>query len=234
MARVHPQDNVDVVQAARRTARYDCEFVLDEVEPADLSPIALSYSSKESGEKAIADALAKGPDAPLSRLLAAVVEVQKVTARLDFAVDDYDRPVVRGEAVAEILMPCQRCLEDVPLTLRAPLHSLIWLGSDLPSMVAQELALGEADLIVSPTAAVSFAALVEDDLLLALPERVCQQDDCPRAPVLSYPVPGSDLANSDTHAQRLESGQGEQKILADDRQMPFAGLRDLLDKRSDS
>ncbi len=230
MARVHPQDNVEVLQAARREARYDCEFILDGVEPADLSPVAISYSSKEIGEKAIAEKLAEGPDAPLSRLVAAVSGVQAVTASLVFAVDDYDRPVVSGEARAEILMPCQRCLDEVAVTLTAPLHSVIWVGSELPDKLGKELAFGDADLIVSGATSVSFATLIEDDLLLALPEKVCQLEDCPKAPVLTYPAPGSHVASANT----LQSGREAEDNLADDRQLPFAGLRDLLDDGSDS
>lgn len=227
MARVHPQDSVDVQQAARREARYDCEFVIDAVVPADLSPVSLPYSSKEGGEKAIADKVAEGGDAPLGRLVSAVAELQNVTARLEFGLDDYDRPVVTGAVNASVSLPCQRCLEEVSVALETPLHSVIWLGAEPPS---KELALGPADVIVSQTTAVPFAVLVEDDLLLALPDRVCQQDDCPRAPVLTYPASGGD-ASLDTATQ---GGQGERKELASDRQLPFAGLRDLLNDDADS
>lgn len=229
MARVHPQDSVDVLQAARRNATYDCEFVIDAVIPADLSPVALPYSDKVSGEQAILDKVAQGADKPLSRLVAALVELHGVTAKLEFSLDDYDRPVVRGRAAADVLLPCQRCTEEVAVTLATPLHSLIWLSAEPP---AKELALGAADLIVSRSATVSFAALVEDDLLLALPDRVCQQADCPQAPVLSYPAQVQKVSPSSP--QTAGASGGDEKQVASDRQLPFAGLRDLLDDAADT
>lgn len=236
MARVHPQDNVDVLQAARREATYECEFVIDAVVPADLSPVSLPYSDKASGEKAIADKVAQGRDQPLSRLVAALAGLRRITASLGFSLDDYDRPVVRGEVTAEVVLPCQRCLEEVPITLAAPLHSVIWLSVEPP---AKELALGCADLIISPTTTVSFAALVEDDLLLALPDRVCQQDDCPRVPILSYPARSqTGQGTQASHAKARDDdddddNDDDKEPLGSDRQLPFAGLRDLLDDSAD-
>jgi len=236
MARVHPQDSVDVLQAARRNATYDCEFVLDAVRPANLSEASHSVT--------------QGADEPMSRLVAAVAGLQRVAARFEFGLDDYARPVVRGEVTADVLLPCQRCLEEVSVRLATPLHSVIWLSAEPP---AKELALAEADLVVSRTASVSFAALVEDDLLLALPDRVCQQDDCAQAPVLSYPAQSqqgsqgrpqtagaSDLKDKyedkdkDKDKDKDRHRQIREEQVASDRQLPFAGLRDLLDDAADT
>jgi len=198
MARVHPQDTVDVPLAARRNAAYDCEFILDVVPH------------------------------PLGRLIEAVEELVTVSAQFEVATDDYGRPRVTGQAQAKVVMPCQRCLEEVQTDVTATLEQVIWFGEELPV----ELATSELDVMLSSTKEMTFAALVEDDLLLALPQQLCQVEDCERLPVLAYPAPGytseSGVAAGSAGDQGGDQDGDQEDSLPDDRQRPFAGLKDLL------
>ena len=194
MARVHPQDTVDVPLAARRNAAYDCEFVLN-----------VGRSS-------------------MDRLAAVVDNLIAVDAQFELSMDDYGRPRIVGQAKACVVMPCQRCLEEVQTDVTATLEQVIWFGEELPV----ELATSELDVMLSSTKEMTFAALVEDDLLLALPQQVCQVEDCERLPVLAYPAPGYTSQSGVTAGSVGDQDGNQEDSLPDDRQRPFAGLKDLL------
>ena len=204
MASVHPQDTVDVPLAARRSASYDCEFILDDVHPC--------------------------------RLAAAVDVLIGLEARFQLTLDDHGRPRIEGRAKARVKMPCQRCLEGVEIDVGADLGSVIWFGDEPPA----EWADFDCDVIVSESSEMTFAALIEDDLLLALPQQVCRVSDCPRLPVLTYPAEGYTAGSRQAGKARkagedaLNGPEGQvNDDLADDRQRPFAGLKELLDGQTD-
>jgi len=178
---------------------------------------------------------------PFGRLVEAVESLIAVNARFELATDDYGRPQVTGQVEATVVMPCQRCLEGVQIEVKAPLGQVICFGDAVP----EELAKADADVMVSSTREMSFAALVEDDLLLALPQQICQKEDCERLPVLAYPAPGYTAAavgsgrGADRDAQAAEnaanadSSESTDADLPDDRQRPFSGLKDLLNSQSE-
>lgn len=214
MVRVHPQDTLDVPLAARREASYDCQFVLDAVRP-------VAWVDPADPDGAAID------DTPLGRLAGSVEQLLAVSASFGLSLDDYGRPCLQGSANARVVLPCQRCLEDVEMDIQAELGSVIWQGTEPPT----ELAQSELDVILCPNSQMSYAALIEDDLLLALPQQVCQLEDCPRLPALQFPAPGFAAADR----MQKQSGQPleEEDTLADDRQRPFTGLRDLLNSNKD-
>lgn len=225
MAPVHPQDTVDVPLAARREAHYDCEFALDAVEPVQwVDPAPVTGAG-------VAELEPLPADAPLGRLAGSVEALLAVSANFSLSFDDHGRPLLQGLAKATVVQPCQRCLESVEIRVQATLASVIWLGSEPPS----ELTNGELDVILSPNSEMSFAELVEDDLLLAIPQQACQLDECPRLPEFKFPAPGYVAAGG--AQQRLgpddRAAEATEDELADDRQRPFAGLRDLLGGQSD-
>lgn len=87
-----------------------------------------------------------------------------VTVALRFGIDDGGQPGITGEVVATLQMACQRCLQSMPLEVRAAVS----LGIVRSSEQAQELPAQYEPLIVDDDP-VSVAALVEDELILALP-----------------------------------------------------------------
>jgi|GEM_PF-2866996 len=214
MAQVHPQDTVDVTQAARLGSVYDCEF--------NLAGVVAVIDAPSSSEPAIAvDQDVSEQDLPLSRLAAAVERLFAVTARFEFGRDDYGRCVVRGTAEARVALPCQRCLNAVEQVVTTELASIVWLGTQPPD----ELQNTEQDVVLTQSSQMTFSALVEDDLLLALPQQVCQNEDCPDAPAELRGVPDEALPGAEG---KSDAGS----TLAGDRQRPFADLKDMLESQA--
>jgi uncharacterized protein len=118
-------------------------------------------------------------------LLHQVLGGDAVDVELSFVRDEQGRCRVRGTVDGELSLECQRCLEpvarrvhtDIDLCVVASEHAAQQIEPDLNPFVLEG---GEATL----------ATLVEDDVLLSLPVRVCELgDDCPLRPTLDYPAP---------------------------------------------
>jgi uncharacterized protein len=106
----------------------------------------------------------KVPVAELTRLREAGVLVDEVEGDLEFSLDEQRERVVRGFIRLRAMLPCQRCLELMPLDLRCDVHVAMVrdeeASRDLPSsydpwVVADE----EADVY----------DLIEEEILLNLP-----------------------------------------------------------------
>ncbi len=113
-----------------------------------------------------------------------------------------DWPAARLAVTAEVVMTCQRCLGSVRRTLAA----------DTEVVFAAEGAQGlpeGSDVVTGDPHRIDFAALVEDELLLALPI-----------------IPQHEAGEACT----LPAGEGDDADTSDTAEMrrPFAGLKDLL------
>jgi uncharacterized protein len=130
------------------------------------------------------------PLAALPRLSAEVAHgaagsLSDVAVALRFFCDEQGRARVRGHASTTVGLSCQRCLEPVLRELEIEID--LWLVRT--DEQAQRLS-PEQEPCVLWDERVAVAVLVEDDLLLALPEQVCLNfDDCANAPALAYPAP---------------------------------------------
>jgi uncharacterized metal-binding protein YceD (DUF177 family) len=79
------------------------------------------------------------------------------------------------------------------------------------------------DILVVAGVNLDMVELVEDELLLALPDRVCTDDDCAHMPVMRF----GEAAGDDVDTQ----GSGKAS-----RRFPFAGLKEAIqasDKEQD-
>ena len=106
--------------------------------------------------------------------------------RLSFRLDDSGRVHVTGQCAADAVVACGRCVEDVPVRLRAAIDArLVRTEAEARALIA------DSDVIVAPKREVSVAALIEDDLLLSVPEAGCgDPEQCHNAPPMEYP-PGA-------------------------------------------
>ncbi len=105
-----------------------------------------------------------------------------VTLNLQFGLDDQGRCRVRGAAEVTAHVRCHRCLRRVERALDVAIDLAV-VQSD---QEAHELT-PELDVMVLAERETSVAALVEDDLILAVPSRVCDREDaCEYAPALRY------------------------------------------------
>lgn len=99
------------------------------------------------------------------RLADAVIEISEpIMADLNFDVADQGRKVVHVSATTTVLIACQRCLEPIALPLAIDtMLGIVW-SEDQAKSLPKEL-----EPWVVEEEAGNIAALVEDELLLALP-----------------------------------------------------------------
>lgn len=115
------------------------------------------------------------------------------------------KPAVRAEARATVALPCQWCEQAVSREVQLSCEVLL---AEHEAQASDWSAEGDT-LPVVVVAGTEFdaAALIEDELILALPGRVCTDSDCPRRPAASY-------------GKAVQDTPG-----------PLAGLRQLLDAK---
>ena len=130
----------------------------------------------------------------------ACVEVQ-----LAFSRDENDHVRMQGQASITTDVACHRCGESITTAIVADIDARIVRSEELASDLAHD-----ADVIVVTDNPVSVTELIEDDLIMSIPWRVCeQQEDCPNL--------------FEGEAQEPNDGDSD-----DSMQRPFANLRQLL------
>ena len=99
------------------------------------------------------------------RLADAVLEIlEPITASLSFDINDRGHRSVSGSAVTSVNIDCHRCLEPMQLPLKAELDVEIVWSEDSARNVPRD-----CDPWVVETESADIIALVEEELLLALP-----------------------------------------------------------------
>ncbi len=111
-----------------------------------------------------ADLKADLPADGMNRLRQAAIPPETVMARLRLRRDAAGRTLARVNVGATVTMTCQRCLESVTLPIDAESDLIVE-----PRAREQEGDPEGADILVAPGWRLDVAALVEDELLLALP-----------------------------------------------------------------
>ena len=113
--------------------------------------------------------------AHLSRLAETVAGVGPVAYEVHGGFSERGKPCLRIRASAELELTCQRCLESLPYPVQ--------VDSELElSESEQEMALAEDDIDrVLATQTMDVAHLVEDEILLALPDAPRHADCAPPA-----------------------------------------------------
>ncbi|MBV1906554.1 MAG: DUF177 domain-containing protein [Pseudomonadales bacterium] len=107
---------------------------------------------------------------------------QSVDFYLNFAFDDQSLAAVRGRVKSHINLVCQRCLREVTRELEVQVD-LIVLESE-----EQASELNHLDSIVVASDSISVVDLIEDDLILGVPEQVCPAfKDCYYKPQSQHP-----------------------------------------------
>ncbi len=149
------------------------------------------------------------PVATFNRLVREISTDSKfVKVQLAFSCDENDHIRLQGEASFSANVACHRCGESMTTTIRADIDARIVRSEELASTLAQD-----SDVIVVTDNPVSVVELIEDDLIMSIPWRVCnQQDDCPNL--------------SQRETQEYKDGDSD-----DATQKPFANLRQLLNDR---
>ena len=150
--------------------------------------------------------------ATLPRFARLCQATEAISVKLQFNRDDQGRIVVDGHLEGDIELGCHRCEESVQRHIEVEFRAAIafteeqaafWTGID-----------GDIDIVVVNGQNLDVGELVEDELLLALPDRVCVDDDCSYMPVMHYADTGC--------AER------EDESLEESRRLPFAGLKEAM------
>ena len=116
-----------------------------------------------------------------------------VRARLDFRFDRHGVVRMDGELAGRVAVECHRCLEPMAVDLKSDFSVVI------ADNEAEATRLGvEQDVLCVEGDEARIAELIEDELILALPERPCSAADCPRAPTLASPAGSIDEGTLET------------------------------------
>ena len=136
------------------------------------------------------------PPAACTRLQAVVADLGTVSVELRFTLDAHQRVHVGGSVQTTAALECQLCSEPVSKPLQVELDGLLAVTEAQATAWRSE---DDADnIIVVSSAELDAAELVEDELLLQLPAKVCVDSDCERRPVLSY-GPADEPTEEGTH-----------------------------------
>ena len=116
-----------------------------------------------------------------------------VRVRLEFRFDRHGVVWMDGELAARVAVECHRCLEPMPVALESDFSVAI------ADSEAQASRLGaEQDVLCVEGDEAGIAELIEDELILALPERPCSAADCPQAPTLASSAGSMDEGTLET------------------------------------
>ncbi len=143
----------------------------------------------------------------LQRLTQMVGRDATVTVSLEFRFDDESEVWIAGQAHVNLDLQCQRCAQELAHPLRAEFDMCVVVGEDR-ARVADDV---RDLLVVSSATQLTVAEIIEDELLLKIPDTLCAELPCPRAPQLDYPA----------------SPAGG-TVMAEEAAKPFAGLAELL------
>jgi uncharacterized protein len=132
----------------------------------------------------------------------------EITAEIVFTHDERDRPVMQGQLRGQLVLTCQRCLQDMEWPVEVDFEFVLIEADRVDSEAAAE---SEEVLIVESTPMV-LADIIEDELMLSLPI-----------------VPMHDLEHCSS-AKYVHAETDEEQGPAD-KPNPFAVLADL--KRKD-
>ncbi|MEM8767470.1 MAG: YceD family protein [Pseudomonadota bacterium] len=124
-----------------------------------------------------------------------------VDVSLSFSESASGAAVVEGRALVRLDLECHRCAEALPHELAAEFHCAI-VGSEAQADAFKESG-AASDVLVAAGMTVTVADIVEDELLLALPDRLCASEPCEHLPALSYPA--------DTEAAGPEASDHEEE-----------------------
>ena len=110
---------------------------------------------------------------------------ESVRARLSFVWDEAGPVRIDGALTAQAKVRCHRCLEFLSVRL----HSAFSVLAVTDEAEASRLG-ARRDVLRIASQTPALAELIEDELLLALPERPCTDLNCAKSPPSSYPPAG--------------------------------------------
>ena len=140
-----------------------------------------------AARRAVIERLVDGDD--LLRFKALCKPSGGIRVALSFSREESGHVHIDGTLNAKVSVACHRCLDAVSVELNSA-FSVLGVMSD-----ADAAQLGsKADVLQLTTEEPAMAELIEDELILALPQRTCVEANCGKTPPLTY---APQAANSD-------------------------------------
>lgn len=151
----------------------------------------------------------------LPRLKGLCASATGLAARVQFDQDDQGRVRCRGTTSGSVSLSCHRCDEFVDRQLASNFTALVAFDEEQAQSWQDQGVAAEVIVVRSPNLDIS--ELVEDEFLLALPERVCLDEECKNMPAMAYGDDGS----------AVEAAAAEPEP---EGRFPFAGLRQAMEE----
>ena len=149
------------------------------------------------------------PGGSLARLEAEAPALGPLAVTLAFRMDGQGRPWVTGNAKQMVNATCQGCLGERPHLLDVSFDLCM-----LPEGPAAQAAAERHDVLTVEGDSVAIGDIVEDELLLMLPERLCEAVPCPHAPAVSFPAEGADAGAEENFETSPNAGHNPFGVLA--------------------
>ena len=115
-----------------------------------------------------------------------------VQADLRFSLDDEGLVWVHGEYSARAGLTCKRCLELLGTDFSGALALCLVPEDSRATELAQT-----RDVLVVSGDKVAIADILEDELLLGIPEQLCEEEPCERRPTMRFPSGDEPAAEPD-------------------------------------
>ena len=138
------------------------------------------------------------PPSSMPRLQESVEAVDVVQVELTFSFDNESRLQVVGKACTKVHMACHLCSQPQPLQVEAAVEGKLATSEAQAEFWRHNSPNDEMPIVVVSSAELDEVELVEDELLLVLPSRVCVEEQCKNRPALSY-GPMSQESDGDTY-----------------------------------
>lgn len=117
-----------------------------------------------------------------------------VEVSLEFQRDEASRPCVKGSYRARSDMLCRRCSEVLPHEMTGDFQLTIVRDDEAASRLA-----GERDVLLAEREVLDVAEVLEDELLMAMPEELCREEKCERMLPRDFPAPDGEVAPAAEH-----------------------------------
>lgn len=172
------------------------------------------------------------PQKELARLSDLVIENSgNIEYLLEFGVDAVHNRYMRGRIKTQVVLQCQRCLQDYRLDLDCSI-ALAFVQTDFAAQRAESSAL--EPFFMNKKELIDPRVLIEDELLLALPQIPVHpyEDDANIICQIQLDYPPAQTNQSQTHSELTKPGHANMQtdVFLDEqmeKENPFAVLKKL-------
>ncbi|MBT8138932.1 MAG: DUF177 domain-containing protein [Gammaproteobacteria bacterium] len=164
------------------------------------------------------------PLARLPRVAAAILQAAGPFAvEIEFAENEFGKRTLRARVDGSVALACQRCLKPVTIAVQAD-SILTVVAHDAEAKAS----LRDVDPLIVEGDELEVYALVEDELLMALPiVALHEQEDC------TVQIAGFNTAAQEPANRGNEAAADSAAVSAGERENPFAVLRELKPGKQD-